>query len=131
MDRTKPQIRRWRRRSTPKQLAVWLGWLISLAIFVQCWRLISDKTIWMFVSDAPRQAADLAERMIPPKWSYMENLWIPVWDTINIATLGTLLAIIIAVPVAFCAAHNTTPNTYIVRPIALFIIAELVDGRRG
>ena len=114
----------WQRRTTPRQIAVWFGWLIGVAIFVYCWQLISGKTIWMFVEDAPRQAADLAERMVPPKWSYMEKLWIPVWDTINIATLGTAMAIILAVPIAFCAARNTTPSVIFVRPVALFIIVS-------
>ena len=100
----------WHRRTTAKQFAVWFGWLLGVAIFVYCWELISEKTIWFFVTDAPRQAVDMAERMVPPKWSYMENLWQPVWDTINIATLGTMIAIVIAVPVAFCAASNTTPS---------------------
>jgi len=112
----------WRLRSTRKQLAVWFGWLLGVAIFVYCWRLISDKTIWFFVADAPKQAADMASRMVPPKWSYMDTLWAPVWDTINIATLGTIIAIVIAVPVAFCAARNTTPSVHFVRPVALFII---------
>ncbi len=116
--------RLWRRRTTGRQLLTWFGWLICVAIFVYCWRLISEKTIWMFVQDAPRQAADLAERMVPPKWSYMEQLWMPVWDTLNIATLGTALAIIMAVPIAFCAARNTTPSVLFVRPIALFIIVS-------
>jgi len=47
----------WHRRTTRMQFAVWLGWLLGVAIFVYCWRLISDKTIWFFVQDAPRQAA--------------------------------------------------------------------------
>ena len=114
----------WRRRSTPKQLSIWFGWLICVAIFVYCWQLISEKTIWFFVEDAPRQAADIAQRMVPPKWSYMEKLWIPIWDTLNIATLGTALAVIMAVPIAFCAASNTTPSAVFVRPIALFIIVS-------
>ncbi len=88
----------WERRTTRMQFAVWFGWLLGVAIFVYCWRLISDKTIWFFVADAPRQAADMGERMVPPKWSYMEELWVPVWDTINIATLGTVMALFIAVP---------------------------------
>jgi phosphonate transport system permease protein len=112
----------WRLRSTKGQLAVWFGWLLGVAIFVYCWRLISDKTIWFFVTDAPKQAADMASRMVPPKWSYMDVLWGPVWDTINIATIGTMIAIVIAVPVAFCAARNTTPSVHFVRPVALFII---------
>ena len=117
-------VKIWKRRTTAMQFAVWFGWLTGVAIFVYCWRLISDKTIWFFVTDAPRQAADMAERMVPPKWSYMDELWAPVWDTINIATLGTMMAIIIAVPVAFCAARNTTPSRTFVRPVALFIIVS-------
>jgi len=66
----------------------------------------------------------MASRMVPPKWSYMEVLWAPIWDTINIATLGTVIAIIIAVPVAFLAARNTTPSARFVRPVALFIIVS-------
>lgn len=112
----------WRRRETPLQLMIWLTWLLVVAAFVACWQLISEKTVWMFVLDAHSQAGDLGGRMIPPDWDYMAQLWRPVWDTINIATLGTVLAIILAVPVAFCAARNTTPSTAFVRPVALFII---------
>jgi len=114
----------WMRRTTKMQFAVWFGWLLGVAIFVYCWQLISEKTIWFFVMDAPTQATDMAERMVPPKWSYMEQLWAPVWDTINIATLGTMIAIVIAVPIAFCAARNTTPSRTLVRPVALFIIVS-------
>ena len=74
--------------------------------------------------DAPTQAADLLKRMVPPKWSYINNLWRPLWDTINIATLGTLIALAIAIPVAFCAARNTTPSATLVRPVALFVIVS-------
>src|SRR3546814_2976679 len=83
---------------------------------------MSDRTIWAVVGDAPEQAGDLLGRMVPPQWSYMDRLWLALWDTINIATLGTLLSILIAVPVAFLAARDTTPSVAFVRPIALFVI---------
>jgi phosphonate transport system permease protein len=38
------------------------------------------------------------------------------------ATLGTVLAIALAVPVAFLAARNTTPSAALVRPVALLVI---------
>ncbi len=114
----------WRRRTSAKQYAIWAGWLAATAIFVFCWQLISEKTIWDFVWDSPNQVGDLVYRMIPPKYAYMEKLWGPVWDTLNIATLGTLLAIVLAVPTAFCAARNTTPSVAFVRPVALFIIVS-------
>jgi hypothetical protein len=66
----------------------------------------------MFVWDAHTQAGDLAARMVPPNWAYMDKLWWAIWDTINIATLGTVLAIAMAVPVAFFAARNTTPSRW-------------------
>ncbi|MBT6314918.1 MAG: phosphonate ABC transporter, permease protein PhnE, partial [Alphaproteobacteria bacterium] len=46
-----------------------------------------------------------------------------IWDTINIATIGTVIALIIAVPVAFAAARNTTPHP-VVRAVALFVIVS-------
>lgn len=113
----------WRRRTTRREFLNWFGWLIGISIVVFAWQLISEKTVWFFVQDAPRQAADIGARMFPPKFSYMEKLWLPIWDTINIATLGTVMALIIAVPVAFCAARNTTPHP-IVRAVALFVIVS-------
>jgi phosphonate transport system permease protein len=114
----------WQRRDRNRQIAIWAGQFVAVAIFMYCWHLVSEKTTWFFVFDAPRIAADMAERMIPPKWSYMETLWRPIWDTIAIATLGTLMAIVMAFPIAFLAARNTTPSQAFARPIALFIIVS-------
>ncbi len=117
-------VKVWQRRDWGRQIGIWFAWLVGLSIFLYCFKLISDKTIWFFVLDAGTQAADLGARMVPPRWSYMDKLWMPLWDTINIATLGTVLAIIFAVPVAFLAARNTTPSALFVRPVALFIIVS-------
>jgi phosphonate transport system permease protein len=114
----------WRRRERAAQFAVWAGWLVAAAVFVVCAQLISDKTIWAFVTDAPAQAADLGVRMVPPDWGSIRKLWRPLWDTINIATLGTALAVAVAIPVAYCAARNTTPSAALVRPVALFVIVS-------
>ena len=112
----------WRRRTQRADLAHWAGWLALVALVVWCWNEMTRDTLWVFVHDAPKQAADIAGRMMPPRWSYMERLWKPLWDTLNIATLGTLAGTLIAVPVAFLAARNTTPSALIARPLALFVI---------
>ena len=114
----------WRRRAPAVQLAMWAAWLFGASIFLVCWQLISDKTIWPFVLDAPVQAADLAARMVPPDWGFIAKLWRPLWDTLNIATLGTAIGILVAMPVAYCAARNTTPSASLARPLALFIIVS-------
>ncbi len=112
----------WAFRSPRARLAIWFGWLCLVALFVYCWQVMTANTIWMFIWDAPRQAADIGERMFPPRLSYLPELLIPLWDTLNMATLGTLLGVILAVPIAFLAARNTSPSVLILRPIALFII---------
>src|SRR6202795_1304070 len=114
----------WHRRERGAQFAIWLAWLAAAAIFIYCWQLISDKTIWAFVTDAPTQAADLAVRMGPPDWGSIAKLGRALWDTSNIATLGTGIGIVVAVPVAYCAARNTTPSAALVRPASLFIIVS-------
>jgi phosphonate transport system permease protein len=112
----------WRRRTPRESMIQWALWFALIALTVWCWQVMTETTIWAFVSDAPRQAADIASRAFPPRWSYMERLWAPLWDTLNIATLGTLLGVMIATPIAFLAARNTTPSAAILRPFALFVI---------
>lgn len=114
----------WQRRDRNTQLLIWFGWLIGTVIFLYCWGRISNATEWFFVWDAPRIAADIGSRALPPRWGYINSLWEPIWDTLNIATLGTMFALVLAVPIAFLAARNTTPNRYIIRPIALLIIVS-------
>lgn len=112
----------WKRRTTAQQFAVWAGWLFLVALTIFCWQEMNRNTMWVFVEDAPRQAADLLARSWPPRWSYLDRLWLPLWDTLNIATLGTLLGMVLAVPTAFLAARNTTPSAGLVRPLALLVI---------
>ena len=114
----------WTRRTLKASVlhsATWLA-IISAVAFA-FWR-ISEETEWMFVADAGRAGADILSRMMPPEWGYLSSLGLPLWDTINIATLGTALSLVLATPVAFAAARNTTPSTTFVRPLAMFIIVS-------
>lgn len=112
----------WTFRTPRAQLALWCGWLALVALFVYCWQVMNADTMWVFVADAPTQAVDIGSRMWPPSLSYLPELMKPLWDTLNIATLGTLGGVIMAVPVAFLAARNTTPSSILIRPLALWVI---------
>jgi phosphonate transport system permease protein len=114
----------WRHRTTTGRLAAWFGWLALVAVTVAAWKVMTQDTIWEFLLSAPAQAVDIASRMFPPRWSYLDKLWWPIWETLNIATIGTVLAVILGTPLAFLAARNTTPSPLIVRPIALLIIVS-------
>lgn len=113
----------WRRREPAKQYAIWAGWFGGGVVFLLCWKLISDNTIWEFLYDAPAQGWSLIDRMLPPDWSITGSLLLPLWDTLNIATVGTALGIAIAFPLAFLAARNTTPHP-LVRGLALAVIVS-------
>lgn len=107
MPLSRPGDRRsWRHRTPRARLLLWFGWLALVALTVFAWEVMNRDTIWAFVADAPRQAADIGARMVPPRWSYLNELVWPLWETITIATLGTLLAVLLAVPIAFCAART-------------------------
>src|SRR5215510_13307621 len=71
------QARTWRRRERRVDLLVWACWAFAAALFIGCFQLISEKTIWAFVWDAPQQAGDLAVRMVPPDWSYFRLHTVP------------------------------------------------------
>ena len=112
----------WRVRTYRESLQRFLVLLGISVVFGISWQFISANTQWGFVADAPAQTFDLLSRMFPPNLPYIIRLLRPLWDTINIATLGTLIAIVVAVPAAFLAARNTTPHP-VFRPFALAVIA--------
>ena len=111
----------WPPSNRSKKIKYFIYWALGVLLFYYCWNAISANTTWIFVLDAPEKAANLIGRMFPPNWSYINQLWEPIWDTINIATLGTLLALLIAIIVSLMAARNTTPHP-LLRQLALLII---------
>lgn len=100
----------WRRHSPREMFIQWL-WLAGSAI-AAVWSVSALDIEWAYFKDAHEQAADLASRMWPPKWSYLPQIIRPLIDTLHIATLGTLIAVVLAIPVAFLAARNTTANNF-------------------
>lgn len=112
----------WRKMPVSSELIRWFGWFVLAAFFVFCWQIMTKDTIWAFISDAPRQGGDILSRAFPPRLSYLPELLVPLWDTLNMATLGTAAGTLLAVPIAFLAARNTTPSLLFFRPAALFLI---------
>ncbi|SUA53622.1 Phosphate-import permease protein PhnE [Oligella urethralis] len=117
-------MRQWHKRTPVQNATVFMLWLVTIAFVLWTFQVMTQDTIWAFVMDAPRQMQDIGGRMFPPNWQSMKELWWPLWETLNIATLGTLLGAILAVPVAFLAARNTTPSAVLLRPLALLIIVS-------
>lgn len=104
-----PPRYRWQRRSPRETLLRYFVYLASVAVVV--WSVRDVDIFWPWVVDAPVEIADMLGRMIPPNWTNGHLIFDAMIQTINIATLATLLALLIAIPVSYLAAQNTTPNS--------------------
>ena len=100
----------WRRRSPREAFAGWL-WVAAIA-FLTGWSISALDIEWAFFADAHQQGIDLVQRMWPPRWSYFATIGAPILETIHIATLGTVIAVVFSIPLAFLAARNTTYNAF-------------------
>lgn len=85
------------------------------AVFALClaaiaWALTSIEVVWAWVWDAPEQMGDLFARMYPPDPANLGAILRVLWETVNIATIATLFAVFLSLPVAWLAAQNVTPN---------------------
>jgi phosphonate transport system permease protein len=98
----------WKRRSRGQRLRRFALQLFSVMVVV--WSATSLDIYWPFVVDAPAQVLDLGLRMLPPDILFFDDIVAPMIETINIATLGTILAALLSIPVALMAAQNTTRN---------------------
>ncbi|MDP4023783.1 phosphonate ABC transporter, permease protein PhnE [Methylobacterium sp. NEAU 140] len=111
-----PGPRVWHRFPLPLRLARFAFYLFAVAALVVSLRTI--EIIPEFLYDAPEQMGDLFGRMWPPDAAYLEPTLTALVETLHIATLGTLLALVMAVPLALIGARNVTPS------LALNLVAK-------
>jgi phosphonate transport system permease protein len=97
------------RRFNPRQTLLRYTWYLII-VCLAVWSISNLDIPWFYFLDAHVQAGDLVTRMWPPDWEYIDQLLGPLIETIHIATLGTAVTILIAFPIAFLAAGNTTFN---------------------
>ncbi|MGH6742316.1 MAG: phosphonate ABC transporter, permease protein PhnE [Bradyrhizobium sp.] len=100
--------RDWQRFTPLQRLSRFGFYLFAVAALVASLRTID--VIPEFLYDAPDQMVDLVSRMWPPDLSYVGPTMKGLIETLHIATLGTIIAIMMAVPVGLLAARNVTPN---------------------
>jgi phosphonate transport system permease protein len=114
----------WRRFTRAQRLTRYFVYLLLVAAIVASARTV--EIIPEFLADAPEQVADLFTRMWPLDWEhYPDSVHAALMETIHIASLGTLLSLVLALPVGILAAHNLVPFT----PVNLLAKLVLVSSR--
>lgn len=98
----RPVWNRFTPRERMARFTVFLGFAIALSISMRTVEVIPE-----FLYDAPTQVIDLLARMWPLDTGYYyQGIHPAMVETLHIATLGTLLAVIMAIPVGILAANN-------------------------
>lgn len=102
-----PVLREWQRYSRRERLArfaLYFGIVLACVVSLRTVEIIPE-----FLYDAPEQVLDLLHRMWPVEWQYYpEGVHDALFETLHIATLGTLLALVMALPLGILAANNLT-----------------------
>jgi phosphonate transport system permease protein len=114
--------RRWVRFTPIERALRTLFYIMVVAAIV--WSVRTIEVIPEFLYDAPEQTADLFRRMWPFDWPfYAEAIHEALIETFHIATLGTILALAMAVPLSFIAARNFTRQP-LLNAVAQFIFVS-------
>lgn len=114
------EMRRWQRFSPLERIARTGFYLFALLAVL--WALRTIEIIPEFLYDAPAQTIDLFARMWPIDWSwYPKVVHEALMETLHIATLGTILAVVMAAPVALLVATNIT-RSVILNTFGKFIL---------
>ena len=114
------ELRRWQRFTLFERIARTGFYLFALLAVL--WALRTIEIIPEFLYDAPAQTIDLFARMWPIDWSwYPKVVHAALMETLHIATLGTILAVALAAPVALLVATNIT-RSVILNTFGKFIL---------
>jgi len=99
----------WIRFTPGQRLARFAVYLVIVAAIVASIQTV--EVIPEFLVDAPDQVIDLLSRMWPIDFEfYPRSVHAALMETIHIASVGTLIALVLAVPIGLLAAHNICPN---------------------
>jgi phosphonate transport system permease protein len=83
---------------------------VSLLVFV-----VKDLEINFIklISDSSKYLVDILSRMVPPDFSNFDELIYAIFETIEIAFIGTFIAIVLSIPLGLFSARNIAPNYFV------------------
>ncbi|TPE45661.1 phosphonate ABC transporter, permease protein PhnE [Maribrevibacterium harenarium] len=99
----------WQRFTLKQKLSRYSVYIVLLVALIQSIRTV--EVIPEFFYDAPEQMADMFTRMWPIDFAfYSVSVHDAMIETLNIATLGTLVTLIFAIPLALMNANNVVAS---------------------
>jgi phosphonate transport system permease protein len=106
----------WRAR----RAGVALLWMVPVLALL-AWSAVRIKLSPVALAEGLPHMLDFFARMFPPELSYFALLWTPAIETVQIAAWGTVLAVVLSIPLALLAARNTSPNMAVYAATRVFL----------
>ncbi len=103
-----------------------LVFIISLILLLTVVSIDLEISYISLFSNSLSYFGDIFSRMLPPDFSDFSSLVFSMIETIEIAILGTFIAIFLSIPLALLSARNIAPNIFIffiARTITVFFRA--------
>ncbi len=95
-----------------------LIYIVVLAVAIWCIKTtIIDDTDWARLGSVANVLESIGE-FLGVDWGLAATLWEPALETIMVATLGTLLGVVVCVPAIWFGALNITPYAPVTYPLA-------------
>lgn len=94
-----------------RPVAVWAIVGAGTTLVLGLWAFFTLDVDWTRLADVPSRTYDLIRLMVTDlSWDDLGTCIEAMWDSIAIAWLGTLVAAVFAIPLAFVAAENLVPR---------------------
>ena len=94
--------------------------LLSIVLLLTLVSIDLEINFISLFSNSLNYFTDILARMLPPDFSDFNLLFFSMVETIEIAILGTFIAIVLSIPLALLSARNLAPNIFI------FFIARII-----
>ena len=112
-------------KNIEKYLKPQWSWKTIISIIIFCSLLIFvvkdlEINFIKLISDSSKYLGDILSRMLPPDFSNFDKLIYAIFETIEIAFVGTFIAIILSIPLGLFSARNITPNYFV------YIISKII-----
>lgn len=113
---------------SPKNIAITLGLIILI-----WWSALSTDFSFIRLFSSFENLHHFLNRFFPPNWARAEMALSATLVTLQVAFLGTFLALLVVLPISFLAAKNTAPNTLLfhsIRSLLSFLrsVPDIVFG---
>lgn len=106
----------------PKPLTPYI--LIGFTLVLLLGLYVTDFSLWVIITrvfNFKLGPFGIVKRFFPVDWSYVPDVIDPIFETIQMSFLGSLIGSVLALPAAYLASQNLTKSKFVVSMVRLLL----------